>query len=375
MKILCVNVNKYKDMTELLVEELRHEVYDILIINADEVGYNYLLTNLKSTIVFVGYSPLTKNELSGICFLLSYINGCNGRYELSLYEEDLPFFTEQNILALSFVNYFESKEVESLMYNIDQIKANISKFYLSMPKIEESIKPYINFNHLIYSFYKTSFGECRSKDMEKGIFTSLRNKTVFEKLKRELSKETNIFPEILDLISCIDIYIRFVRAENFDALTFYMALFLNVSVFNKKRNEFTISYIYLLRAVETALVYYLLNNDIIEINEGDGLSFKGEMTEINGAGVLINEYSRYVPSHDLLRKIRKLNFIRNRVLLTHGYYSPSDHDFDDLYSAAKELIRSVISSDECEIFFTKTLSSLRPVDKKVIFDKLSKSFI
>lgn len=292
-------------MTELLVEELDHKFYDYIIINAGEDDYNYLLSSLKSKVFYVGYSPLAKNELSGLCLLLSYINGHNGHYELSMYEEKLPLFIEPNILALSLVKYFVAKDVDSLVYHTGVLCDNVSKYFLSVPKLEENIKPYIQYNHLMYSFYRTSFGECRTIDMDRGIFTSLRNKTVFDKLKSELVNGGENFPEVLDLINCIDVYIRFVRNEDFDALAFYMALFLNVSVFNKKRNEFTVSYIYLLRAVETALVYYYLTNDIIEINENDGLSFKGETLEIKGVGVLINEYTRYVSSNDLLKKIKK----------------------------------------------------------------------
>jgi len=358
-------------MTELLVDELGREAFDYIIINADVDDYNYLLSSLNSRLFYIGYSPLAKNELSGLCLLLSYINGHNGHFDLSMYEEKLPLFIEPNILALSLVRYFDAKDVDSLVYHTSVLRDNISKCFLFVPKLEENIKPYIKYNHLMYSFYRTSFGECRSIDMERGIFTSLRNKTVFDKLKVELVNGGGDFPEVHDLISCIEIYIRFVRNENFDALAFYMALFLNASVFNKKRNEYTISYIYLLRAVETALIYYYLTNDIIEINENEGLSFKGEMADIKGVGVLITEYARYVSSNDLLRKIKKINFIRNRVTLTHGYYSPSGSDYDELYCAAKDLITNVIASEQCKIFFTKTLSCLKPVDKKTILDKLS----
>lgn len=59
------------------------------------------------------------------------------------------------------------------------------------------------------------------------------------------------------------------------------------------------------------------------------------------------------------------------MTLTHGYYSPSGYDYDELYCAAKELITNVISSEQCKTFFNKTLGCLRPVDKKIIFDKLS----
>lgn len=377
MEMLCVNLNRFNndsDVFEILEEDLKSKLVDFIIINGDKDTYNKIVGELISPKMYVGFSPLNRSDLSGLCLLLSYLNG-ESVYNLSFYEEDSVLTKEQNPLAASFIDYLESQDIESVIYNTRKIQKNISLYYSSMPNIEKKIKPYIDYNLVIYSLYKTSIGICRYKEMEKDLYRSLRNETISTRLNIALCDAYKNCPDLFDIVKCIESYIIMVKSNNIDALTFYVALFLNLSLFNKNRNEYSIAYLYLQRAVETVLIYYYLDNDIIEVNDYGGLSFKGYSKEIRGVGELIKEYFERREESDLSKKIWKLNSLRNKMLLAHGYYTPSGLDYDDLYCSVKDFALILISSEGSRSFYEKVLNGLKPIGKDKIKKELSISLL
>ncbi|WP_165431667.1 hypothetical protein [Atlantibacter hermannii] len=373
MEMLCVNLNRFyndADVFEILEEDLKSKVVDFIIINGDRDVYNEMACFLISPKIYVGFSPLNKSDLNGLCLLLSHLNGSSG-YNLNFYEEDNIQTKGQNPLAASFIDYLESKDIESVMYNTREIQKNISLYYSSIPSIEKTLRPYIDYNIVIFSLYKTSIGICRYNEMEKDLYRSLRNATISNRLNVALCDAYKNCPDLFDIVKCIENYIIMVKTNNIDALTFYVALFLNLSLFNKNRNEYSIAYLYLQRAVETALIYHFLDNDIIEVNDYGGLSFKGDVNEIHGVGELIKEFFARSKDNDLSKKIWKLNSLRNKMLLAHGYYTPSGVDYDDLYCAVKEFVLNIISSEEPKAFYEKILNGLKPIGKEKIKKELS----
>ncbi|EPU0824055.1 hypothetical protein ACVUKI_004686, partial [Escherichia coli] len=119
MEMLCVNLNRFyndADVFEILEEDLKSKVVDFIIINGDRDVYNEIACFLISPKIYVGFSPLNKSDLNGLCLLLSHLNGSSG-YNLNFYEEDNIQTKEQNPLAASFIDYLESKDIESVMYN------------------------------------------------------------------------------------------------------------------------------------------------------------------------------------------------------------------------------------------------------------------
>ncbi|EJR1671181.1 hypothetical protein NYK69_001939, partial [Salmonella enterica subsp. enterica serovar Elomrane] len=108
-----------------------------------------------------------------------------------------------------------------------------------------------------------------------------------------------------------------------------------------------------------------------EVNDYGGLSFKGDVNEIHGVGELIKEFFARSKDNDLSKKIWKLNSLRNKMLLAHGYYTPSGVDYDDLYCAVKEFVLNIISSEEPKAFYEKILNGLKPIGKEKIKKELS----
>lgn len=365
MEILVINLNKYEGVIDLLVEDIYSIKKDLIIVNGNKCDYYNINEKIDAKIIYVGFSPLSEIDLNGICSLLSYVNGSKEYVISFLDNNDFLQTKEINYLISSFINYFKSRVTDSIIYYTLEIRDNILLNYLYMPKIAQDIKPYFDYNAMIYSLYKTSFGFCDYKDMEKDIYVALRNKTIFEHFNTEICSKYKYEPEFNKINYCIGKYVFYVKSKNIDALFFYVAMFLNISSFNKGRQEYSLAYLYLQRVVETVLIYKYLNDGVIVINDSGGYCFKGETEEIRGAGILIKEYFSKNQSR-FAKKIKKLNSLRNKLLLSHGYYIPSGMDFDDLYTSVKSFASSIMNLQE----YNDALDSLKPICKDKIKSKL-----
>ncbi|PQK90334.1 hypothetical protein [Pantoea ananatis] len=375
MNIISVNLNKYHGLMEVLAEDLQLKDMSFFIINGDKDEYEkFKIIFKRKNVIYVGFSPMSSGDLTGICKLLIAISG-DKKYNLFSYDDILASNVEQNPLANALVNYLQTKNIESAIYYTQQIQENLKVYYLDLVDFDKTINPYIDYNMFIYSLYKTSYGVCEYKDMQKDIYKSLSNSTIFIKLNKDISDVRKNCKDLTEIKLCLEQYISLVKLKNIDALSFYIAIFLNISSFNKQRKEYTTAYVYLQRAVETSLIYYYLDKNIIEVNDGGSLTFKGESKGILGAGQLISEYFSRFKDDDLSKNIWKLNSLRNKTLLAHGYYTPAGNDYDDLYISAKKLIEKLIVCENCKSFYMKALNNLKPIAKDKIKEKIREFLI
>ncbi|HCJ7370711.1 TPA: hypothetical protein NVL56_002659 [Enterobacter hormaechei subsp. xiangfangensis] len=366
MDILAINLNKYKGLESVLKDDLENDnaKIDYLIINGEKELYLKLTDKLVIKNLYVGFSPLASSELVGLAALLSFLNN-SSEYKIRYYEE--PYFDfSVDPLVLSLISYFKSADLTKTIFHISSISDNTSGSFKFVPNFESVIYPCFKFNKIIYSLYTTSLGACQYKDMGRNILNSFNNNSISINLLSQLSAIQANFPEFQPLVSCLDIYLKLAKQRNINALIFYVSLFLNVSAFNKNRNEFTIAYVFLQRAIETALTHYYFSSGVLELNEYERLCFKGERKSIQGVGDLIKEYFSTNYNPQLEKKISKLNVIRNRSVLAHGFYIPSSSDFDELFDASKTLIDMLFSDDDIKKFYQISLNSLKPLTKENI---------
>lgn len=369
MNIVAVNLNKYYGVEDVVKEDIKATHVSYLLINGDKLIVDKFTDELRIDYLYVGFSPLSGAELVGLAALLSYLNN-EKEYTIETYEEP-PSESSADPLVSSLIGFLESSNVTKAMFHTINIADNVSNSYDFLPGFKRIIHPYFEFNKLIYSLYTTSLGTCEYKDMSKNVLNSLSNSSIVSTLNSQLLMFDNKIPEFKSLIACMDLYLKLASRREINALLFYVALFLNISSFNRNRKELAISYVFLQRSIETALIHYYLSSGILEINEYDSLCFKGERKAIQGTGELLNEYFSMIRKPALERTIRKLNRIRNCSIIAHGLHIPSNNEYDDLYEAAKQLIDDLVSKEKVYItFYQSSLSSLKLIARDQIKHKV-----
>lgn len=368
MDILTINLNKYKGVESIVKEDILNIKVDYLLINGDKDSLDIFKKDFTKKFLYLGFSPLSEDEIAGLAALLSFINGVS-KYNLKYYGEN-DWNNTLDPFAISLIEYLKSSDVNKLIFHTSNITDGFIESYNFLPNFKKTILPLFEFNRVIYSLYTTSIGDCQFKDMDVNLIQSLNNTSIYNKLSGNLSTFSERIPEFTSLITCMSMYLNFSQKKEVKALLFYVALFLNISTFNRNRQEFAISYLFLQRAIETALIHFYLSSGVLEINEYDRLSFRGERNSIQGVGILINEYFARKNEPDLEKKIRKLNHIRNCSVLAHGLYLPSSADYDSLYQASKEFVDRLILQEECVAFYKISLSSLKPLSKELVRERV-----
>lgn len=372
MDILAVNLNKYKGIESVVKDDLAGEKINYLLVNGESECFLDFTSELNIPSLYVGFSPLSSSELVGFAALLSFLNHSE-HYTVKYYEEP-KFSFSTDPLIVSLISYFKSSDLTKTIFYTYNISDNTSGAYEFVPDFGTIIYPYFKFNKLIYSLYTTSLGACQYKDMGRNILSSLNNNSISVTLTKNISAfETNL-PEFQSLTKCLDFYLKLAKRKEINALVFYVALFFNISSFNKNRKEFAVSYVFLQRAIETALTYYYLSSGVLEVNEYDRLCFKGERKPIQGVGELIKEYFSKNSYPDLEKKISKLNFIRNCSILAHGFHIPSSNEYNELFEASKNLVEGLFSNNDAINFYKISLDSLKPLSKEHIREKISSFF-
>lgn len=368
MDILTINLNKYKGVESIVKEDILNAKVDYLLINGEKDILDLFKKDLTKRLLYLGFSPLSENEIAGLAALLSFLNGAS-KYNLRYYGEN-DWNKTLDPFAISLIEYLKSSDVNKLIFHTLNITDGFIESYNFLPNFKKTILPLFEFNRMIYSLYTTSIGCCQFKDMDVNLIQSLNNTSIHNKLSGYLSTFSGKITEFTSLATCMSMYLNYSQKKEVKALLFYVALFLNISTFNRNRQEFAISYLFLQRAIETALIYFYLSSDVLEINEYDRLSFKGERISIQGVGTLINEYFARKNEPDLEKKIRKLNHIRNCSVLAHGLYLPSSADYDSLYQASKEFVDRLILQEECVAFYNISLSSLKPLSRELVRERV-----
>lgn len=372
MEILALNLNKYQGIESVIKEDLIDNKVDYLLINGEQEKFSNFILGLDIGCLYTGFSPLGSSELVGLAALLSFLNGAD-HYTVKHYEGSV-FNYSTDPLMLSLIGFFKSTDISKSIYHTYNISENTSGSYKYVPNFEAVVYPIFKFNKIIYSLYTTSLGVCQFKDMGKNILSSLNNHSISINLANQLSSFDTKLPEFKTLISCVDIYMKLAKRKDINALVFYVALFLNISSFNKNRNEFAVSYVFLQRAVETALTHYYLSSGTLEMNDYDRLCFKGDRKPIMGVGELIKEFFSKNQFPDLEKKICKLNIIRNCSVLAHGFYIPSSNEFNELFEASKLMIEKLFTAEDINNFYSISLKSLRPLARDHIKNKINSYF-
>ncbi|SUX70195.1 Uncharacterised protein [Citrobacter braakii] len=288
MDILTINLNKYKGVESIVKEDILNIKVDYLLINGEKDILDLFKKDFTKRLLYLGFSPLSENETAGLAALLSFLNGAN-KYNLRYYGED-NWNKTLDPFAISLIEYLKSSDVNKLIFHTLNITDVFIDSYNFLPNFKNTILPLFEFNKMIYSLYTTSLGCCQFKDMDVNLIQSLNNTSIHNKLSGYLSTFSGKITEFTSLTTCMGMYLNYSKKKEVKALLFYVALFLNISTFNRNRQEFAISYLFLQRAIETALIYFYLSSDVLEINEYDRLSFKGERISIQGVGTLISEY-------------------------------------------------------------------------------------
>ncbi|HCR3325238.1 MULTISPECIES: hypothetical protein [Citrobacter] len=368
MDILTINLNKYKGVESIVKEDILNIKVDYLLINGDKDSLDFFKKDFTKKFLYLGFSPLSENEIAGLAALLSFLNGAS-KYNLKYYGEN-NWNNTLDPFAISLIEYLKSSDVNKLIFHTSSITDGFIESYNFLPNFKNTVLPLFKFNRVIYSLYTTSIGDCQFKDMDVNLIKSLNNTSIHNKLSGNLSTFSERIPEFTSLITCMEMYLHFSKKKEVKALLFYVALFLNISIFNRSRQEFAIAYLFLQRAIETALIYFYLSSGVLEINEYDRLSFRGERNSIQGVGLLIKEYFSRKNEPDLEKKIRKLNHIRNCSVLAHGLYLPSSADYDSLYQASKEFVDRLILQEECVAFYKISLSSLKPLSRELVRERV-----
>lgn len=371
MNIMTVNFNKYNDLEDMVCDELSQADADYFIINGDNSIRVKIAAQAAIRFLYVGFSPLTDKDLNGIAYIINYLLSNDTELTIKSYDNEEHSFEKMNALALAIIQYFDNAQIGSTVYKTFEISEALKKNYLFLPGFIDCISPHIEFNKLIYSLYMTSLGACRFKNIDRNILISLRNETIFVKFNDALQRMPKFCPELSQLVINVDRYIRLARLEDIEAMLFYIALFINASVFNKNRDEYAISYLYLHRAVETALIFYYLFNGIIEIDEYDNLCFKGSHEKIKGVGDIFYDYIKGSKDNDVTNKLKKLIIIRNSSSLAHGFYIPAIADYDEMYVATKSFIDQIITSAGCKTYYDQLLNNLRPLKKDIVRDRIN----
>lgn len=368
MDILTINLNKYKGVESIVKEDILNIKVDYLLINGDKDSLDFFKKDFTKKFLYLGFSPLSENEIAGLAALLSFLNGAS-KYNLKYYGEN-NWNNTLDPFAISLIEYLKSSDVNKLIFHTSNITDGFIESYNFLPNFKNTVLPLFKFNRVIYSLYTTSIGDCQFKDMDVNLIQSLNNTSIHNKLSGNLSTFSGRIPEFTSLTTCMEMYLNFSKKKEVKALLFYVALFLNISIFNRSRQEFAIAYLFLQRAIETALIYFYLSSGVLEINEYDRLSFRGERNSIQGIGLLIKEYFSRKNEPDLEKKIRKLNHIRNCSVLAHGFYLPSSADYDSLYQASKEFVDRLILQEECVAFYKISLSSLKPLSRELVRERV-----
>lgn len=369
MDILAINLNKYKGIESVVREDLTNSEVDYLFINGDKDCFEEFFSELKMGVLYVGFSPLSSSELAGFAALLSFLNN-NEVYKIRYYEES-ETRPKVEPLVISLIDFFNSSDLtKTIFYTTSITDGSVSNSYSFVPEFKSVVYPYFEFNRLIYSLYTTSLGACQFKNMGKNLLRSLNNESISLSLARQLSNIDGKHPEFKALTLCLNYYLKLANKNEKNALVFYVALFLNISSFNKNRNEFAIAYLFLQRAIETALTHFFLSSGVLELNDYDRLCFKGELKPIQGVGDLIKEYFAIHSNPVLEKKVSKLNYIRNCSLLAHGLYIPSSDEYNELYDATKKMVENLFSSNDTSSFYKMSLTSLKPLSKEHIKSKI-----